>query len=85
MPATVQRLDCIFSGLHIVGAGGAVGNINIENGEELFNVPFKNGNSYASCFENDGIGIRQNYPFFDEDMNQVMTLELAINDCRKKI
>jgi len=58
--------------------------INVENGEELFNTPFKNGNSYASCFENDGIGIRQNYPFFDEDKNKVMTLELAINNCRKR-
>ena len=58
--------------------------INVESGEELFNTPFKNGNTYAQCFENDGIGIRQNYPFFDEDKNQVMTLELAINNCRKK-
>ena len=57
--------------------------INVENGEELFNTPFKNGNTYAQCFENDGIGIRQNYPFFDEDKDMVMTLELAINNCRK--
>ena len=40
--------------------------INIDNGEKLFNTPFKNGNSYASCFENDGIGIRQNFPYFDD-------------------
>ena len=58
--------------------------INVESGEELFNTPFKNGNTYAQCFENDGIGIRQNYPFFDEDKDMVMTLELAINNCRKK-
>ena len=58
--------------------------INIEQGEELFNTPFKNGNTYASCFENDGIGIRQNYPYFDEDADKIITLELAINNCRKK-
>ncbi|MBS83374.1 MAG: sulfur oxidation c-type cytochrome SoxA [Gammaproteobacteria bacterium] len=58
--------------------------LNIENGEKLFNMPFKNGNNYASCFENGGIGIRQNYPYFDEDTNQIITLELAINNCRKK-
>tara|TARA_Y100000590_G_scaffold423239_1_gene528880 strand:- start:69104 stop:69943 length:840 start_codon:yes stop_codon:yes gene_type:complete len=58
--------------------------INIENGEELFNEPFKNGNKYASCFENGGIGIRQNYPYFDENKNKIITLELAINNCRKK-
>jgi len=58
--------------------------INIEQGEELFSTPFKNGNTYASCFENDGIGIRQNYPYFDEDADKIITLELAINNCRKK-
>ena len=50
----------------------------------MFNMPFKNGNTYANCFENEGIGIRQNYPFFDENRNEVVTLELAINECRKK-
>jgi len=58
--------------------------INVEQGEELFNTPFKNGNTYASCFKNNGIGIRQNYPYFDEDKDEIITLELAINNCRKK-
>ena len=58
--------------------------LNIDQGEELFNVPFKNGNTYATCFENSGIAVRQNYPYFDESTNQVMTLELAINNCRKR-
>lgn len=57
--------------------------INIEDGEALFNEPFKNGNTYASCFENSGIAVRQNYPYFDNDSGKVMTLELAINNCRK--
>ncbi len=56
--------------------------LNISNGEELFNKPFANGKTYASCFDNDGIGIRQNYPFFDTDRGEVITLELAINECR---
>lgn len=58
--------------------------INIEKGKELFNKPFKNGKTYASCFPNDGIGIRQNYPYFDKDSGKVITLESAINDCRVK-
>ena len=58
--------------------------LNIDQGEELFNQPFKNGNTYATCFENSGIGVRQNYPYFNESTNQVMTLELAINNCRKR-
>ena len=57
--------------------------LNISNGETLFNTPFANGNSYADCFENGGIGIRQNYPYFDSDRGEVITLELAINECRE--
>ncbi|HIG78523.1 MAG TPA: sulfur oxidation c-type cytochrome SoxA [Cycloclasticus sp.] len=55
---------------------------NLEAGEELFNAPFANGKNYASCFENSGENIRQNYPMFDGKRNMVITLELAINECR---
>ena len=55
----------------------------ISRGEEMFNTPFANGNTYASCFENGGIGIRQNYPYFDTERGEVITLELAINECRE--
>jgi sulfur-oxidizing protein SoxA len=58
--------------------------LNVDRGEELFNQTFKNGNTYGSCFENDGIGIRQNYPYFDTGRNKVITLEGALNDCRVK-
>ena len=58
--------------------------LNVDRGEELFNKPFKNGNTYGSCFENGGVGIRQNYPYFDTDRNKVITLEGALNDCRVK-
>ena len=56
----------------------------IEAGEILFTTPFKNGASYADCFENGGIGIKQNYPYFDTDRSQVITLELALNECRQQ-
>jgi sulfur-oxidizing protein SoxA len=58
--------------------------LNVDRGEELFNQAFKNGNTYGSCFEKEGIGIRQNYPYFDTDRNKVVTLEGALNDCRVK-
>ncbi len=58
--------------------------ISIDEGQEFFETPFANGKSYADCFENGGIGIRQNYPYFDEETKQVITLELAINQCREK-
>ena len=58
--------------------------LNVDRGEELFNQPFKNGNTYGSCFENSGIGIRQNYPYFDVDKNKVIRREGAHEDCRGK-
>lgn len=54
----------------------------VEEGQELFATPFNNGNSYSSCFENAGIGIAQTYPRFDAERGKVMTLGMAINDCR---
>lgn len=57
--------------------------LSLENGKKLFETPFKNGKTYASCFPNGGIGIRQDYPKFDTAKGEVVTLESAINDCRK--
>ena len=57
--------------------------LNIEKGKTLFNTPFKNGKTYASCFQNDGIGVAHRYPFFDTKSGRVITLELAIKECRK--
>lgn len=53
----------------------------LDRGKELFSTPFKNGKTFADCFPNKGIGIRQNYPYFDENRNEVVTLELAVNRC----
>jgi sulfur-oxidizing protein SoxA len=55
----------------------------LEAGKEMFATPFKNGKTYADCFPNKGIGIRQNYPTFDEKEGKVITLELALNRCRE--
>jgi len=55
----------------------------LETGKEMFATPFKNGKTYADCFPNGGIGIRQNYPYFDEKEGKVVTLELALNRCRE--
>ena len=56
--------------------------LNIEKGKTLFNKPFKNGKTYASCFDNDGIGIAHRYPFFDAGSGKIITIESAINACR---
>jgi L-cysteine S-thiosulfotransferase len=56
---------------------------SLDMGKEMFAKPFKNGKSYADCFSNQGIGIRQNYPYFDAKEGKVITLELALNRCRE--
>jgi sulfur-oxidizing protein SoxA len=58
--------------------------LNIDKGKKLFNTPFKNGKTYSSCFRNEGKGIKADYPYYDTASGKVVTLESAINDCRKK-
>lgn len=48
----------------------------LETGEKLF---MKYG--IAKCFPNGGIGIKQNYPYFDKKSGKVRTLEQDINAC----
>jgi len=56
--------------------------IAIEDGEAAFNETFANGKTYADCFANGGIGVKQDFPYFDTDSGEVITLEYAINQCR---
>lgn len=57
--------------------------LNLEKGKTLFETPFANGKTYASCFPNGGIGAAHLYPFFDSDSGKIITLEGAINQCRE--
>lgn len=56
----------------------------IDEGETLWNTPFANGKTYASCFPGWEKGVRQNYPYWDKSANDIVTLEGAINSCRTK-
>ena len=55
--------------------------IAVEDGKALFEKRFANGKSYADCFPAGG-AVRGRYPYFDEQRKMVVTLEMAINDCR---
>jgi sulfur-oxidizing protein SoxA len=55
----------------------------VDKGKAMFAKPFKNGKTYGDCFENKGIGVRQNYPKFDTKTGKVITLEVALNECRE--
>jgi len=56
--------------------------IGKEIGQQEFEKPFANGNTYGSCFKNGGINIRQHYPYFDAATGDIKTLEGEINECR---
>ena len=55
----------------------------LDEGKTAFETPFANGKSYGDCFPNRGIGIRQDYPYFDTKSGEVVTLDGAINRCRE--
>ncbi|NOR52264.1 MAG: sulfur oxidation c-type cytochrome SoxA [Gammaproteobacteria bacterium] len=55
--------------------------IFIDAGEQMWNKKFKNGKSYKSCFGTPIIAHK--YPKWDAKKQMVMTLPLAINNCRK--
>ena len=54
----------------------------LDEGKTAFETPFANGRQYADCFAHSGVGIRQDYPYFDAKSGEVVTLDLAINRCR---
>lgn len=56
----------------------------VERGRKLFSSALGDGGHYADCFVHRGVGIRQNYPYFDRASGEVVTLELAINRCRRR-
>lgn len=55
----------------------------LEKGKKMWETPFKDGKTYASCFPNGGKNLAGHYPYFDEGLKKVVTFEMAINACRK--
>ncbi len=54
----------------------------IDRGETMWNTPFANGKTYSSCFP-EGPGSKHLYPQWSKEQGQVITLELAVNQCRE--
>ncbi len=54
----------------------------IEEGEGMWNKPFANGKGYKDCFP-DGPALRKDYPYWDKARSMVITLPLALNECRE--
>ena len=56
---------------------------DIDAGEVLFHEQFANARSMADCFPGYESGVRQNYPYWDAERGEVVTMEWAINMCRE--
>ena len=54
--------------------------IPLDDGEALFNKPFANGKTYSSCFPDPAI--KQNYPYYDTHRDEIVTIGMAVNECR---
>ena len=55
----------------------------IDEGRGMWETPFANGKSYADCFP-EGPAQRKNFPRWDIARKMVVTLPLAINECREQ-
>ncbi len=54
----------------------------VDRGKALWKADFADGAKYSNCFTGQAGEIRPLYPRFDEASGEVITLELAINNCR---
>ena len=56
--------------------------VAIDAGQGLWEKPFANGKTYRDCFP-EGPAIGSHYPRWDQQQGMVMTLPLALNQCRE--
>lgn len=54
----------------------------VEEGKAMWEQRFANGRGYGDCFRK-GPGVAHEYPRWDAKRKEVVTLALAVNDCRK--
>ena len=54
----------------------------IDDGQAMWETPFANGKTYKDCFP-DGPAIKGKFPHWDKQQGKVITLPLALNQCRE--
>lgn len=54
---------------------------DIDKGRRLWETPFRNGKTFASCFANGGRNVAGDYPYYDSVGDKVVTFEMQINRC----
>lgn len=56
---------------------------HLEAGAKLWKKPFANGKTYSNCVGFEQVkGLRVKYPYFDNQRNEVINLDQAVNECR---
>jgi len=58
--------------------------LGLDRGKTLWEKPFRNGKSFASCFRNGGKNIAQGYPYWDKATKRVRTVEMDLIDCARR-
>jgi sulfur-oxidizing protein SoxA len=54
----------------------------VDEGQSMWETPFANGKTYQDCFP-DGPAMESKFPYWDKEKEMVITLPLAINQCRE--
>lgn len=54
---------------------------DVDEGRKLWEKPFKNGKTFASCFRSGGKNVAGGYPYYDNGVGKVLTFENALNAC----
>ncbi len=57
---------------------------DIDAGRKIWDTPFRNGRTFASCFPDSGRDIAGNYPSYDSRSDKVVTFEMEINRCLRE-
>ncbi|MDH3513742.1 MAG: sulfur oxidation c-type cytochrome SoxA [Gammaproteobacteria bacterium] len=58
--------------------------LGLSDGKKMWEKPFKNGKTFASCFKNGGKNIAQGYPYWDERSQKIRTAEMDLMDCARQ-
>jgi sulfur-oxidizing protein SoxA len=54
----------------------------VDEGQAMWETPFANGKTYQDCFP-EGPAMESQFPYWDKQQQMVITLPLAINQCRE--
>jgi sulfur-oxidizing protein SoxA len=65
-------------------AAGSAYTRQLQFGKKIWETPFINGKTFASCFKNKGVNIAQGYPYWDKVGKRVRTVEMDLIDCSKR-